>query len=487
MFRKKLGLILVAVGLLAVSGVAYGAWKGPLSSRSSAVTPTPAYQTSAVRRADLSISVIGSGKIVASQTVDLSFPVSGKVATLNVQLGDQVKAGDVLAILDGLDELKLAITNQQLAVETAQKNLDDLQSNAAGNLAAALAAQLTAQKDYDTAKANVHYKGDNRCGQEKTVAYLNQYLDLKWQASPWENYLHDPGDTDYGHDFILENLVPLQKARDIALANYNYCAGFTDLEIASSQADFQAATAKLEQAKATYAVLQANNGIDPDAVQIAQATLKNAQLQLKQAQDNLAGATLVAPAAGTVTVVNGTVGSTTGTTTFITLAEMDNPQVQVNIDESDMQNFAVGCPAKVSFTASTTKSIAGTVTEVSPELVVSKAGTVTDVPPEELITSNSATYVQGLIQLDKAALVGTTLPLGLDVSATVTCHQSLGALEIPTQALYEPAGQSAYVYVLDAQGNPVKRDVVVGLKVTAFVEIKNGLSLGENVVTTQLP
>ncbi len=98
-----------------------------------------------------------------------------------------------------------------------------------------------------------------------------------------------------------------------------------------------------------------------------------------------------------------------------------------------------------------------------------------------------STYVQGLVQLDKAALAGTTLPLGLDVSATITCHQSLGALEIPTQALYEPAGQPAYVYVLDAQGNPVKRDVVVGLKITAFVEIKSGLSVGESVVTSQLP
>ena len=39
----------------------------------------------------------------------------------------------------------------------------------------------------------------------------------------------------------------------------------------------------------------------------------------------------------------------------------------------------------------------------------------------------------------------------------------------------------------DAQGNPVKRSVVVGLKVTAFVEIKSGLSVGETVVTSQLP
>ena len=471
MFRKKLVLILVAVGLLVVSGVAYGAWQGPLSSSSSPVTPTPAYQTSLVRRADLSISVIGSGKVVASQTVDLSFPVSGKVATLNVQLGDQVKAGDVLAVLDGVDVLKQAVANQQLALASAQKTLDDLQTNAAGNLAAALAAQINAQKAYDTAKVSVHYKGDNRCGYDKTLAYYFQYMDYKGQADYWENYLHDPGDTDYGHDYILQNLIPLRKSRDIAYVNWVYCQGFTDQEILTSQSNFKLASANLDQAKAQYALLQANNGIDPNAVQIAQAGVKNAALQLKQAQDNLAGATLVSPVAGTVTAVNGAVGQTAGTTAFITLAEMDNPQVQVNIDESDMQNFAVGCPAQVSFTSSTAKPIAGTVTEVSPELV----------------TSRSVTYVQGLVQLDKTALAGTTLPLGLDVSATVTCRSAKNALEIPTQALYEPAGKSAYVYVLDAQGNPVQRDVVVGLKITAFVEIKSGLSVGERVVTTPLP
>lgn len=474
MFRKRLVLILVVVGLLAVSGVAYGAWQGPLSSNSSAATPTPAYQTSVVRRADLSVSAIGSGKVVASQTVDLSFPVSGQVAVLNVQLGDQVKAGDVLAVLDDVDALKLSVANQQLALQTAQKTLYDYQSNSALNLATALAAQLTAQKDYDTAKLSVHYKGDNRCGYQKTLDYYNQYMDLKYQAQIWQNYIDDgpgAGGTDYGINYILEHLNPLKKSRDIAYANYTYCQGFTDQEILTSQANFKLAGANLDQAKATYALLQANNGIDPTIVQIDQAAVNSAELQLKQAQDNLAGATLLAPVAGTVTAVNGSVGQTAGTSTFITLAEMDNPQVQVNIDESDMQNFAVGCPAQVSLTSSTAKPMAATVIQVSPELV----------------TVRNVTLVQGLVQLDKTALAGETLPLGLDVSVDVICKQAQNALEVPSQAVYEPAGQPAYVYVLDAQGNPVKREVVVGLKVTAFDEIKSGLNVGESVVTTRLP
>ncbi|MGD0006481.1 MAG: biotin/lipoyl-binding protein, partial [Anaerolineaceae bacterium] len=339
MFRNRLVLILVVVGLLAVSGVAYGAWQGPLFSNSSAATPTPAYQTSVVRRADLSVSAIGSGKVVASQTFDLSFPVSGNVAVLNVQLGDQVKAGDVLAVLDGVDGLKQAVANQQLALQTAQKTLDDYQSNSALNLASALADQVSAQAAYDSAKLSVHYKGDNRCGYQKTLDYYFQYMDLKGQAQIWQNYIDaGPGaaGTDYGMNYILEHLNPLKKSRDLAYDNWVYCQGFTDQEILTSQANFKLTGAKLEQAKATYALLQANNGIDPTIVQIDQAAVKNAELQLKQAQDNLAGATLLAPVAGTITAVNGSVGQTAGTSTFIILAEMDDPQVQVNIDESDM-------------------------------------------------------------------------------------------------------------------------------------------------------
>jgi len=472
MSKKRLVLILVVVGLVAVSGVAYASWQGPLSSASAAGTPTSAYQTSAVRRADLAITVTGSGKVVASQTIDLSFPVSEKIAVLNVQLGDQVKAGDVLAVQEGLDELQLAVANQQLAVQTAQKALDDLQSNAAGNLAAASAAEINAQKAYDTAKVSVHYKGDNRCGQEKTLEYYMQYMELKGQAEKWQGYLTNPKDTDYGHDFILQNLIPLQKSRDLAYVNWVYCQGFTDQEILTSQANLQTASANLDQAKAAYALLQANNGIDPTAVQIAQATVKNAELQLQKAQDDLAGATLLAPVAGTVTAVNGSVGQASGTNTFITLAVMDTPLVQLNIDESDMENIGVGCDAQVSLTSAGAKAMAGKVTQISPQLV----------------TSRSVTYVQTTVQIDKNALpAGNMLPLGLDVSVDVTCQQAKNALEVPTSAIYQTTGQPSYVYILNAQGKPEKREVVVGLNIGAFAEIKSGLAVGDQVITTKIP
>ena len=53
-------------------------------------------------------------------------------------------------------------------------------------------------------------------------------------------------------------------------------------------------------------------------------------------------------------------------------------------------------------------------------------------------------------------------------------------------ALYEPEGQSAYVYILNNAGQPEKREVVVGLKTIASAEVTNGLSEGEKIITSQM-
>ncbi len=484
--HKKRNRLLVVLSLLALCGLAFGGWR--LTQTAQAATDTassPAtttYQTETARRGDLTQTATGSGILEASRTVNLSFAVSGKVAQLNVAVNDHVKAGDVLAALDGQEQLKQDVANQQLALQTAQKELDDLQSDPQGKIAQALKDQSTAQAAYDKAKANVHYKGDNRCGEAKTKQYLLEYLEYKWQASPWQNYLHDPGDTNYGRDYILDNLEPLEKAMNIAYANYVYCAGFTDTEIAASQAALQTATADLRQAQATYQNLKANNGIDPLELQIAQAKVEDAQLALQKAQDALAGATLVSPMDGTVVAINGATGLsqtaedttdssvTAADMTFITLADTDNPVLKVSMDEADMQYFAQGCSAKVTFSSYPDQAYTGTVTEVVPQLVTAWGGS----------------SVQGTVKLDEGATKGKTLLIGLEASVVVTCKSVQNALIVPVKAVYQPAGSGAYVYVLNSQGQPEKREVQIGLRTADADEILSGLDEGERVITTNI-
>ena len=83
-----------------------------------------------------------SGFVVAAQEARMAFTQSGSLKTVNFALGDQVKAGDVLAVLDN--------TALQLDVTQAERTLKELTSASAQ--AAAAQALAKAQQDLLDAK-----------------------------------------------------------------------------------------------------------------------------------------------------------------------------------------------------------------------------------------------------------------------------------------------------------------------------------------------
>ena len=472
--RRKRFIVLILVLAAAAAGIGYGVWRtgqaGRMTAAQAAAVDSGTYQTAVVRKGDLSISVGGSGSVVTTQTLDLAFPVSGKVAEIKVQLGDSVTKGQVLAVLDGLDELQLKVREQQVAVQAAQKAVDDLQSQGSSLMFQAQSDLAAAEETYAEAQKNLHQAGDSRCSKAKTESYYWQYFEAQKEASVWQGYLDD-GSTGYGKDYILEHLNPLKEKRDNAYSNWKYCEGYTSEEAETSQAAYQLAKAKMDQANVVYENLKANSGVDPSALVVAQAALKNANLQLTIAQKELAGATITAPMDGVVTALNGAAGETADTGTFITISNLKSPQVQVNIDESDLANFAVGCAAQVSFDSLSGQAFDGVVTQVSPVLV----------------SVQNVSMLQGLVDLEKkTAASGKELPLGLAAAVEVTCQQANGVLIVSNQAIYQPEGQPAYVYILNAQGQPEKREVEVGLTTVASAEIRSGLKEGERIITTPI-
>jgi multidrug efflux pump subunit AcrA (membrane-fusion protein) len=70
-------------------------------------------QYATVTRGTLSASVSATGNVVPVNTARLTFRTGGVVQSVNVKVGDAVKAGDVLAKLDTTDlELALATTRR---------------------------------------------------------------------------------------------------------------------------------------------------------------------------------------------------------------------------------------------------------------------------------------------------------------------------------------------------------------------------------------
>jgi HlyD family secretion protein len=443
----------------------------PSSSLASAALPLSnslsITQTAQVSKGDLSVTVTGTGTLVPGNQVDLNFAVEGKVAAVNVQVGDLVSTGKVLAVLDGTDALKVDVDTKKLALMVAQKNLADYQASGQKNLGQALADKASAQAALAKAQENLLHKGDPRCEDSITKAYEQVYLDRIGLVHRWQNYLSD-GNTQYGVAFIQEHIIQYQKQAWPAYVNWQYCAGFTDQEILNSQAALNLAEAKAQQTQQAYQTLQANAGLDPAALAVVESAVKDAEYQLSQSQMNLDGATIIAPMDGTVTAVNGNLGEAAGTSAFISLADMKHPQLQTYFDETDLINIAPGCAAQVTFETIPGKTFPGIVASVTPSLVTLR---------------NVAMLQVAITFTDPAAIGDKPLLAGLNASADLTCSQAKNVLLAPVTALHTDANGQYFVYVQNnSLGSPVKQVVTVGIKTALSAEIRSGLKEGDRVV-----
>ena len=138
-----IGIVLAIVILASLGGYAYYAqafFPAETANKS-------AVQTAVVQRGDLVVSASGSGTLIASSEASFGFEASGQVAQVNVKVGDQVEAGQVLAELDD--------TLAQMDYAEAQQALQELYS--AASIAAVRQEIATAQDTESYAREWLEY------------------------------------------------------------------------------------------------------------------------------------------------------------------------------------------------------------------------------------------------------------------------------------------------------------------------------------------
>lgn len=87
----------------------------------------PIIETTTVERGDVSVTVSGSGTVKPLTTVDVKSEAPGKVMKLMVNLGDVVKKGQVIAMVDPADS-RTAYTQAEADVEGARASVDQAQA-----------------------------------------------------------------------------------------------------------------------------------------------------------------------------------------------------------------------------------------------------------------------------------------------------------------------------------------------------------------------
>ncbi len=473
-------------------------------------------RTTRVRQGNLVISASGSGMLIPAEDVSLGFSSGGLLAEVMVEVGDRVSQGDVLARLDDLSvrqallsaqvqvaqaeitleraldpeaaERELALAEANLA--QAQLKLDELLNwtpdegaveRARASLEAAQASYEAAasQSAYDkTTSARVSLEQAQTALEDAQAAY-----DTAWDpARDWE--LNDPRHSarlEAERESTTRNLEKAYQSLEMAQANYNLAwanidetgelsawtqvlnaqANLEEVQTGPSESDILAAQIQVLQAETSLAQVQADQATDP---QMAQLSLQQAQLNLEAAQRSLDQLELIASISGLVTAVDAQVGQNVGTTAFVTLSNLDQPMVEMYLDETDLDKIAVGNEVEVIFDAMPAETFSGRVVRVEPELV-----TMSGVPT-----------VQAVAVLEGEGLAD--LPSGLNASVDVIGGKAENALLVPVEALRELSAGEYAVFVV-VNGELEMRPVEVGLVDYASAEVISGLELGDEVST----
>ena len=109
-------IIIVVVVLAVVLG---GSWLLYQATAQEKEPPPPDYEIYTVSTGDLSSTVSATGSIEPIDEANLTFKGTGRVAEVGVEVGDQVRAGDVLARLE-TDELLLALEQAQIGLPSGR-------------------------------------------------------------------------------------------------------------------------------------------------------------------------------------------------------------------------------------------------------------------------------------------------------------------------------------------------------------------------------
>jgi HlyD family secretion protein len=447
-----IGMILV----LALAGAGYYLYVTRYATAAEPVE-TNELQTAVASLGDLEIVASGTGSIVPAQQIGVGFDESGTLLELNVQEGDDVQAGDVLARLqtnDTPETLAAQVAEADLAVIKAQNALDDLNANAEIARTQALSDIATYSQEVRDAQytlANYSMPAILQ-GLDTVEAFDQMKAALDEALAAFEPYKYYP-QTDETRQGLLEKL-------NLAQSNYDAAVKRLDYEYV-----LEVANANLANARQEYEKYQ--EGPAADELAEAQATLNNARASLALVQEEQSVIDLKAPMDGTVLSVDAGVGESVSAASIITLADLEPTTLEVYLDETDLDKVAAGYPVQVVFDALPDLKFTGQVTQVSKSL-------------QEL---SGVQAIMALVTLDPSnPETAISLPVGLNAAVDVIAGRARNAVLVPIEALRDLGGGEYAVFVVE-DGQPKLRVVEVGLMDLTTAEIKSGLEAGEIVST----
>lgn len=447
----------------------------------------------------LEVTVSAAGSVAPGTKADVFPPAAGTLASIEVTEGEEVRAGDVIAVMD-TKPLEMQVAQAQAAYEAALVQADAIgqqepssadEKAASAAVSAAWSAYQAAAKQYELVQTGGVSDPTALQQAQAAVALAQAAYDAASAAyDAYKTSVYDPA-PEPKDPAIVDALDALanakQQAADALVAAQANLAALTSA--GPNPVAVASAKAARDQAWAAYqaALAQQQKLAKADtrtARSSAAAGVEAARQALDYAASVLERATLRAPIDGTVlfngataglpaSALGGSGGASVGGKPVVggavspasapfTVVALDDLAFEAQVDEADVVNVKPGMKATVLLDSLPGRSFATTVERIGTASVVTPTG---------------GTAFPVVLRLVGAK---DTVLLGMNGTAEIVVESLPDVLSVPVEAVLDDAGTS-YVYVV-RDGRAKRVNVETGRMTETRAEITSGLKVGDEVV-----
>ena len=468
------------------------------------------YSTVQVGTRNLAQTVRVSGSVVADQESSLSFSAQGKIAAVNVQAGDIVHKGDILAYLD-TGTVKAQLDGAIADLSASEAQLSKVQS---GSRPEELA--LYQQKYNDASSAllvamnNAYIQASDAVNNKANLLFtngtsVNPNITIRTQSSTEEmninqehvtlndtlnNWKQTLANTDTSTSSISSARAVTQKSLSVVQTFLNHLStiatnlsvgnsGLSQTTIDADMAIISGAQQELTSASTAYTTADAawssardsltlqNAGSREEDIATQSATMQKAQAQVEAYQSALRQSYIVAPFDGTVTEVNMKVGEVVvpgfSADENIGIINTNHYKVETYVPENAIGTMVSGNFANVTFDA-----YGSSVLFPAHVYLVSPAETV----------KNGVNSYKVTLYFDQTDI---RIRSGLTANVEITTATATDALAVPSRAIITK-GDQKYVLLSGSDDTYAEHQVTTGITSSdGYTQILSGLSLGDTV------
>jgi HlyD family secretion protein len=439
--NKSIKIILIVAGVAIIAGgyYLYSSYTDAQAARDSISN----LETDIIEQGTLVSTISATGKVHSGQSATLNWETSGTVEAVNVEIGQNVKDGDILATLEQLS-LPQNIILAQAELTDAQKALDDMYTDAEKAKNEAMKSISTFANEVRDAQYQLdNYTVPSNQVDLETMEALDLMEEKLNQArEAFEPYKHLSSGNNTRKN-LLDDLNDAQSEYDSAVKRLDY-----EYELA-------VAGANLNEAREDYETWK--DGPDSDDIAASQARIAAVEANLSQAW-------IGTPLGGTVTEAYPQPGDqVSANTKAFRVDDLSKLYVDLEVSEVDINQIEVGQPVTITFDAISNKSYHGSVAEVA------------------LIGSDVQGVVEYTVTVELEDVDEDVRP-GMTSEVEIVVAQQDRALLIPNQAIRFVDGEQV-VFIMKPGGEMVPVEVTLGLSSETHSEVLSGdLKAGDTVV-----